>query len=170
MLLRLAFAAAFALAALIGRAEAQQTQVVTDCVGVVGQPSVGGRLNTDQFGRLCIVGSLASVPSGAATAGIAPQTTMTSSLVAKSTAGNLYGYHATFGGTAGFVAFLNASTVPAAGAAISPVECVPISTNTSTRTRQDIPDRYSVGIVLVATSSCTTYTAVTPTLMAASVQ
>lgn len=170
MLLRLAFAAAFALAALIGRAEAQQARVVQDCSGYTTPVNQGSALTVDQTGKLCTTGATITAPSGAATAGITPQTTTTPALVAKSTGGNLYGYHATMGGTAGFIAILNASTVPAANASISPVECTAIAANATFRTRQDIPDRYSVGIVLVATSSCTTYTAVTPTLMAASVQ
>lgn len=100
--------------------------------------------------------------SSAASAGIVPLPTAGSSLLAKASGGNLYGYHATFGSTGGFVAILNTATVPAAGAAITPVECTPIAANSSYRTRQDVPDRYTVGVVLVASSSCTTFTAVAP--------
>ncbi|MFY9292694.1 MAG: hypothetical protein WAP03_18670 [Methylorubrum rhodinum] len=113
------------------------------------------------------IGSVFLVTSSAVGAGIVPQTTTGSSVVAKASPGNLYGYHATFGGAAGFVAILNATAVPTAGAAIAPLECTPIAANASYRTRQDFGDRYTAGIVLIATSSCTTFTAVTPLLMAA---
>ena len=102
--------------------------------------------------------------------GLPPVASTASALVAKSSAGNLYGYHATASGSAAFIAVLNASVAPAAGAAISPLECSAVPATGTYRTRQDIPDRYSNGIVLLFTSSCSTYTAVSPVLLAAVVQ
>ncbi len=102
--------------------------------------------------------------------GIAPIASTSSSLVAKAAPGALYGYNATAGGSAAFVAVLNAAAAPSAGAAISPLECSAVPASGTYRTRQDVPDRYSVGIVLVFTSSCSTYTAVSPVLLTAVVQ
>lgn len=85
----------------------------------------------------------------------------------KASAGNLYGFSFTQGTTAGFLALLNAATGPAGGAAISPVECIPVAANGYIARRQDVPDRYTNGFVLVSTSSCTTFTPVTPVLMTA---
>lgn len=69
MLYRLAIAAAFGLVALTASADAQTVQVVNDCAGVTSQPSPGGRLYTDQSGRLCVVmaGSSGSAPIGSTT-------------------------------------------------------------------------------------------------------
>lgn len=102
--------------------------------------------------------------------GIAPASTTAATLIAKAGGGNLYGYNATAGATAAFVAVLNAASVPAVGAAIAPLECSAVPANGTFRVRQDIPDRYSVGIVLLFTSSCSTHTAVTPAVLTAVVQ
>jgi hypothetical protein len=124
---------------------------------------VNGRL----FALLPTGSTITPLPNTSGSVSVTPVTTTGSSLVGKASGGNLYGYHATFSATAGYVAILNAATAPAAGAAISPIECTPIAANSSYRTRQDFPDRYPTGVVLLATSSCTTYTAVTPVLMTA---
>lgn len=109
---------------------------------------------------------LPRVPAASATiAGPTPATATGTSLVGKASAANLYGYSLTQGATAGFFAFLNVTAAPAASAAIAPLECVPVPANGYVARRQDIPDRYTTGLVIVSTSSCTTYTAVTPVLM-----
>ncbi len=171
------FAIPAALAALAlclaGPAGAQVAQtraiVVSSCGAVSGLPlNEPHDLYMTPEGRVCVAG--AGGPSASAASAIAPTTSTTSSLVAKAGAGNLYGFGGTMAGTAGFIAILNAAAVPAGGAAIAPVECVPIAANASYRTRQDIPDRYSAGIVLLATSSCSTYATVAPTVMQAVVQ
>jgi hypothetical protein len=103
-------------------------------------------------------------------AGIAPIATAGPAFVAKGSPGALYGYQATAGGSAAFVAVLNATAIPAAGAAITPLECSAVPANGTYRTRQDIPDRYTVGVVLLFTTSCSTYTAGAPALLGAVVQ
>lgn len=116
-------------------------------------------------------GLLNATPASSASAvGPTPSTSTGSALVAKSSPGNLYGFSFTQGAGAGFLALVNATAAPAGGAAITPLECVPVAANAYVRTRQDIPDRFTTGIVLLSTSSCTTYTAVTPVLMEAVAQ
>jgi hypothetical protein len=105
------------------------------------------------------------VNSSAADYGTTPASTNGTIIQVKGSAANLYGFSLTQGATAGFFAFLNVATTPTSGAAISPSECVPVAVNSYVARRQDIPDRYPNGLVVVSTSSCTTYTAVTPTLM-----
>lgn len=119
----------------------------------------------------CSSGTGTAVPaSSSAAVGPMPATSITSSLIAKASAGNLYGYSITAGSTAGYLALLNAAAVPSGGTAISPIECIPVAVTSYVARRQDIPDRYGTGIVAVFTSSCTTYTAVTPQLITAVVQ
>jgi hypothetical protein len=65
------------------------------------------------------------IPSRAAV--ILPQATTGTAIVAKSTAGGLYGYSFTQGATAGYFAILDATAIPAASAAITPIECVPVA-------------------------------------------
>ncbi len=174
MLLRLILAAALAVA-LSSPAAAQN---LASCKVQTGTPTYTNDQNVptacDANGNLKIASgttqSTSVAPSGAASSGITPVTTTGSSLAAKSAPGNLYGYNATAGATAGFVAILNAVAAPSAGAAITPLECSAVSSNGTYRTRQDIPDRYTVGIVLLFTSTCATYTAVTPSVMTAVVQ
>jgi hypothetical protein len=120
---------------------------------------------------------VAGVSSAAQAQGLPTQATVTlptvttgTSLVAKSTAGNLYGYSFTEGATAGYFAILDASAAPSVGAAITPLECVPVAANAYVRARQTVADRFNNGLVVVSTSSCTTFTAVTPALMEALVQ
>lgn len=91
-------------------------------------------------------------------------------MTVKGTGAALFGFSLTQGSTAGFFAFLDAATAPAAGAAITPVECVAVPANGYVARRQDIGDRYLSGLQIVSTSSCTTYTAVTPVQMSAMVQ
>lgn len=138
---------------------------------VVMVPSTGSGYpgsSSSQAKAVIVVDSTgAVVPSS----GLTPVTSVgSSSLLAKASAGNLYGYDLTEGAGAGFFAFLNAASVPAGAASITPVACIAAAAGSSQRFRQTLPDRYTVGIVVVSTSSCTTYTAVTPVMMAAVVQ
>lgn len=142
-------------------------RLVPACGGVAYGPGDFTALTITPDGRLCL-GS--APPNAAADAGIAPTSTTASSLVAKAGPGNLYGYNATAGSTAGFVAVLNAAAAPAAAAAIAPLECSAVPANGTFRVRQDIPDRYGTGIVLLFTSSCSTFTAVAPAVLTAVVQ
>lgn len=109
-------------------------------------------------------------PGSAAANGISPVVTTGSSLVGKASAGNIYGWSVTMGASAGYMALLNVAAAPAAGAAIAPLECVPVAANSYVARRQDIADRFAAGIVAVATSSCATFTAVTPQVMSLVVQ
>lgn len=115
--------------------------------------------------------AVSEAPNSAAPAGIAPVTSAaSSSLLGKAAAGNLYGWSFTEGATGAFFAILNVAAVPSTSASITPVECIPVAANSFVRVRQDIPDRYGTGVVVVSTSSCTTYTAVTPIQMLVTVE
>lgn len=176
MLYRLLLALALA-AGVSSAAQAQTVQVVPSCsaTGVNTAVGPGGVLVRDQSGNLCTsaVGSSgqAVAPSAASGSAIAPTVTRGASVMtAKASAGNLYGFSLTQGATAGFFAFIDAAAAPASGAAIAPIECVAVPASGYVARRQDIADRYTAGIQIVSTSSCTTYTAVTPVQMSASVQ
>lgn len=174
MLKRLILATALAagLASLACPASAQVADVVQVCgpsSGVLTVPGPGGHLTRDQYGNLCV--NVASAPSTDGGSAIAPTSGGTqSAYVAKASGANLYGFSATMGATAGFLALLNTATAPASGATITPLECIAVPANGYVARRQDIPDRYSTGITAVITSSCTTYTAVTPVLTTLLVQ
>jgi hypothetical protein len=109
-------------------------------------------------------------PSTNAGNGIVPVAPTASAFTYKAAAGNLFGFSFTQGTTAGFFAILNLAAAPSSGAAISPLECIPVAASAYVARRQDIPDRYSTGITIVSTSSCSTYTPVTPVLMTGVVQ
>lgn len=148
-------------------------------IGVEGAKAVRVQVTTAGTGTITLASNIsvrsryaairAPVPGLATTsAAISPAPTVArgaASLVAKTAASNLYGFSFTQGATAGFLAILDAAALPAAGAAIAPVECIPVAASSGLRARHDIPDRYASGIVALSTSSCSTYTAVTPLLM-----
>ncbi len=83
-----------------------------------------------------------------------------SSHLIKAAPGNLYSLYATTGATAGYVMTFNATTAPADGA-VNPIECVTAPANsTISITFDGPPDIYSVGIVVVFSSTgCFTKTA-----------
>lgn len=170
MLRRLILAAALA-AGLASPAAAQVADVVASCAtaGVTSGTGPGGRLVRDQAGNLCT--SAAASPSTSAGSAIAPTSGGTqTAYVAKNSGANLYGFSATMGATAGFLALLNTATAPAASAAITPLECVAVPANGYVARRQDIADRYSAGLTVVVSSSCTTYAAVAPLVTTVLVQ
>jgi hypothetical protein len=116
------------------------------------------------------IAAMAILPT-TANVGIVPATSSATSFVFKASAGNLYGYSFTQGTTAGYLVVLNTATAPAAGAAISGIECIPVGASTRfERTNPGIPDRYTAGITFVSSTSCTTFTANTPIVMKANVQ
>lgn len=93
-------------------------------VNANGQP----RAVTDVFVRNSD-GSIASNTSGlSATTIVSPA--LTGGLVAKASAGYLYGVNVTTGATAGYVLVTNTATIPADGA-IVPSKCVALAANTS---------------------------------------
>lgn len=170
--------AAFAAAILLGLAGPTLAQVAPGSAQAVSQSgawnfSLNGPVptGTNVVGRFGIdqttpgtTNAVTAIPSTAAV-GVTPAFSVGTALVGKASAANLYGYSFTQGATAGFFAFLNATAAPAASATITPLECVPVPANGYVARRQDIPDRYTTGLVVVSTSSCTTYTAVTPVLI-----
>ncbi|TXN32548.1 hypothetical protein FV232_00880 [Methylobacterium sp. WL30] len=102
-------------------------------------------------------------PTADTASGITPAGASASTAYAvKSGSTNLYGYSITMSSTAGFLALLNSGSAPASGATIGPLECIPVAAAGYAVRRQDIPDRYPAGLTVVITSSCTTYTPVTP--------
>lgn len=74
--------------------------------------------------------------------------------ILKAAPGNLYSAYVTTGATAGYLMVFNATSVPADGA-VTPVECVYVpATNTTAITfGAGPPDAYSVGIVVVFSST-----------------
>jgi hypothetical protein len=153
-------------------------------IGVEGAKAVRVQVTTAGTGTVTLASNISvrsryaairsPVPGLATTATAISPTPLvaraTPALIAKGAAANLYGFSFTQGATAGFLAILDATVIPAASAAITPVECIPVAANTGLRARHDIPDRYATGIVALSTSSCTTYTAVTPILMSVMAQ
>lgn len=142
-----------------------------------------GYLSVDVNGRLILaptstiaignstntIGNVVAASSAGAVSP-APVVSTGSSVVGKSSAGNLFGFSVTAGATAAYLAILNATAAPAAGAAISPVECIPVAVNSYVARRSHLPDRYTTGIVGVVTSSCATFTAVAPQVVSLLVQ
>lgn len=159
-------------AGLASPASAQVADVVTSCgvaSGVNTATGQGGHLVRDVNGNLCT--SSAPLANSAAGNAVAPTGgTNSTAYVAKASGANLYGFSATMGATAGFLALLNTATAPSASAAITPLECIAVPANGYVARRQDIPDRYGTGLTVVVSSSCTTYTAVTPAVTSVLVQ
>lgn len=155
-------------------AQAQNAKVVASCGAQSLRLNDGTGQYIDQTGNLCTApgGSGSAVaPSATATSAITPTVTRGATVMtAKGSAGNLYGFSFTQGGTAGLFAIIDAAAAPAGGAAITPVECIAVPASGYVARRQDIADRYTAGIQIVSTTSCTTYTANTPVQMSASVQ
>lgn len=109
-------------------------------------------------------------PSVDANTGIVPITTTNSALVAKTAAGNLFGYDLQEGATSGYFVFLNLTAVPAASATLVPINCIFTAANQHISIRTVMPDTYATGITIASSSSCTTYTAVASTFIAAEVK
>lgn len=144
------------------------------CLAAAASPAPAGNqfavLSCDTSGalRVTLTGApatqmTATVPT--TSAGPTPVVGTTSALVVRNAPANLYGFSITAGGTATYLAIVNATAVPAGGAAIAPLECIPVPVNGYVARRQVIPDRFTTGVVFLSTSSCTTYTAVAPQVM-----
>ena len=103
----------------------------------------------------------ASIPSAAAIAGTPPGVTTVAagSLIAKASAGNLYGVNVTSGASAGYVLIYNRTTVPADGT-VTPVRCIPLAANAGIElTWRPVPLYFNSGIVVVfSTTGCFTQT------------
>lgn len=101
--------------------------------------------------------------SSAAAVGLTPITaTNVSSLVVKASAGNFYGGVIVAGATAGFLIAYNAASAPASGAALTATQIlgvVQVAANGSAALGEyTVPDRFSTGVVLLFSTSTTTYT------------
>lgn len=122
------------------------------------------------FVRSLLSVALLALVAMPAAAQVAPTLASGTSLLIPVTNGRyvqLWGFNFTQGVGAGFVALLNASAVPSASASIAPVECDAVGVAASLRFRETIADAFPLGLVMLSTSSCATYTAVTPAVMAA---
>lgn len=95
---------------------------------------------------------------------LAPSSSTASGVVLNS---SLSGFAATQGSTAGFIAILEQGTVPSSSASISPVLCYSLAANASFTFI--MPSRttwfYGGNWTAVDTSSCSTYTPLTPLLI-----
>lgn len=107
-----------------------------------------------------------SVTTGSATAavGVTPVVgAAVSGIVVKASAGNFYGGSVTTNGTAGYLIAYNAAALPTAGAALTAASilgCVYVGATASGFIGEyNIPDRFSTGVVLLFSTSTTTYTA-----------
>lgn len=134
MLHRLILAAGFALAASVVPADAQNVQTVADCIGVVAQPNLGGRLYVDQAGRLCVSGAPSNA-TPAATGGVSVHRVMstadTNARTVKATGGRLFTYTLCNAASAArYVRFFNLATIPVAGTSPVYLGAVVISAST----------------------------------------
>ncbi len=116
----------------------------------------------DSVGNAYLLGTSAEQGSSIAAVGIAPVITVSgTSLLGKAAPGNLYGASAyNTSAVPGFLVTTNLAAVPASGASISPMDCVPMAATGQALINYGAgpPDTYSVGIVVLASTSCTTYT------------
>lgn len=107
---------------------------------------------------------VASAPSADAGNSITPVVAGAggTSLVVKASAGNLYSASMTAGATAGFLIAYNAAAAPAPAAALTAGLVLNVAAVAANGSAQlgggDVPDRFSAGIVLLFSTSTTTYT------------
>ncbi len=109
------------------------------------------------------VTAMATTPHTAAGGAIVPVVGAgVSSLVLKAAAGNFYSASMLAGATAGFLIAYNANAAPAGGAALTNaliLYAAPVAANGSVSIGSNpIPDRFGTGIVLLFSTSTTTYT------------
>jgi hypothetical protein len=97
-------------------------------------------------GNLAISPAPHSASAGALTS--AQTAAVAGSLIAKASAGNLYGFNVTAGASAGYILVYNSATVPVDGAT-TPVFVLPIAANAGLAYNFDIPLRCSAGITIV---------------------
>jgi hypothetical protein len=107
---------------------------------------------------------IVNTPSTDSSDGLAPTAVATSSIVAKTSAGNVYEMRMTQGSTAGFLVEYNATSLPAGALTASLVfNCIPVAVNGYVDSVISIPDYASAGIVILDSASCSTAaTLVTP--------
>lgn len=105
-------------------------------------------------------------PSAAAASAIVPSTALNAvSVTAKAAAGNFYGATLQAGTAAGFLVVANLTTAPASGTALTAPQvlyCVPVAASgvATAGSGGGIPDRATVGITILFSTACATYTPV----------
>lgn len=106
------------------------------------------KINAD--GSINIGATIDTTPSSSATVAIVPAATaaVASNLVAKASAGNLYGFNVVNGASAGYVMVFNATAAPADGA-VTPLKCYTLAANSSIEILYDPPVRCGTGVTLV---------------------
>lgn len=119
----------------VGGGAAQAVSVVGGSVGLLGGTSA--------------IGSVYTTPSANANAGIVPVKTATaaSSVILKNTAGNLYGFNADSGISAGYVLVFDSATVPANGT-VTPIKAYNLAATSSVEVGYSPPIRCANGCVL----------------------
>lgn len=120
------------------------------------------------------VTAVATVPSSAASSAITPVVTsaVASSLVAKASAGNLYGFQVTSGASAGYVLLFNATSLPGDGA-VTPIKCYVLAANSTLGVdfRPGPMMRFGTGLTIgFSTTGCFTLTASATAFISSEVQ
>ena len=143
-------------------ASGQAVPVSASCAYQAGGGGTASTVTANQGTPATTPWPTAEQGSALASVGIVPGiTTSGTALLGKGSAGNLYGAYAyNTSTTAGFLVTANVAAVPASGAAVSPIECVPLPASGSAMVNYGAgpPDAYSAGIVVLTSTSCTTYT------------
>jgi len=135
----------------------------------VGQRSFGHIFNGSTWDRQRgdTTGTyMVATPTPAAANAIAPIAgSLVNALVGKASPGNLYGVEITTAATAGYLYVFNATAAPADGAVVAGTasgnyqHCQAVAASSTVPRSWEIPDRYSVGIVAVfSTTACGTLT------------
>ena len=118
----------------------------------------GQAAQSDSFGSQHVT----TVASPDAFVGITPTTVLAaSSLVLKASAGNAYEISMSDSTTADYLVLYNAAAAPASGASLtaaSVLECIPVAASSYFSLYMPIPDYGSAGLVVLASTSCSTYT------------
>lgn len=135
-----------------------QTVALASYAGYYFNGTTWDRMRGDTIGIYVV-----ARPGADAGAGIVPTTTVAqTSLLVKAAAGNLFSASMTAGATAGFFIAYNAASAPAPAAALTAgliLAAVPVATGGfASIGGNPIPDRFGIGIVLLFSTSTTTYT------------
>ena len=152
-------------------ADGQATTVTGSTVnarGYVFNGTTWDRARGDTTGQYVV-----EVPSAVAAAGVSVlrTTAASSSLVGKASAGNLYGYNAVSGASAGYLLIYTATAAPADGT-VQPARCIPLAANIGIEVdMRGQPTYFSTGITFVfSTTGCFTQTASATAFIAADVR
>lgn len=152
--------------AISGVADNADGVAVISALGRIGAAARGYVFNGTTWDRQrgdTVGAYMVATPSASANNAITPIVNGgVSSLVVKASAGNLYYATIQAGATGGFLIAYNATAAPAGGAALTGslvLDIVPVAANGfATLGGRAIPERYSAGIVLLFSTSLSTYT------------